>query len=159
MGICIEMDHLQHRIENDLEVHPYRAFFYVDKIVVETLAHVIFIKGSAPESIRLCQSGSTRLYRIPVIEVIKGGVPVGALLYRIRTGSYEAHISLKYIDNLGQFIQVQLSQQLAEREYPEIPNSGNIWFIGMVVFLNHVHGSELVAGKRMAILPGTLLFE
>src|ERR1035438_2989160 len=92
----------------DLQIEPEGPFIHVLKIK----PHPLVEADSAP-AVDLPKAGNTGLdAETPPLPVFAESFVVA---YRQRSGAYEAHLSLKHVEQLGQFIDAASSEELPDR--------------------------------------------
>src|SRR6185312_147561 len=110
---AVAQDH-PYGLDEDLDVKPGRPVTQVLEIVADTLRHLLQGLRLASQAIDLCQARDARPNLMPdhvAIDELTVELVVGN---GMRTGPYQAHLSLQHIEELRQLIERALAQERAD---------------------------------------------
>src|SRR5690606_12741649 len=75
------------------------------------------------------------------------------MIHHMRTGTYQTHISLQNIQQLGQLVHMRGTQEFADPEYPLVV----LRTLAKIRIIIYMHGPELITTEYMSIFSDTIL--
>ena len=149
------MDGILDRLVDDEEVEGGSPVFEVPDVELDAPFHLPELAGLATEAVDLGPAGDAGFdevaHHVLLDEV---GVLVGVLEH-VGAGTYDGHLAQKDVDELGQFVDAGLADELAYARLARIVEGG-LHAVGVGI---DAHGAELVAPELTPVDARALLTE
>ena len=141
--------------QHDADVKPERPVLDISDVSSYTLFHLPKFLGLASVTCHLCPARNTWLREMANhVLVDERAVNLG-MVEHVRSWTYQTHITLQYIEELWELINIGLTHKVTEGKLTWV----DLGSLHLVCILVHMHGAELQAIECITIETCSCLLE
>ena len=141
--------------EDNLDVQHESPVLYIPNVFLDTLLHHPSLWSFTSETLDLRPSCDARLYEMAHHVLVDNLTVFLGMLQHVWTGTHNGHVVPKHVDELREFINAGLAQEITPLGLTRII-LGGLNQVGLVIDL---HAAELQTGELFAVVTTAFLLE